>query len=102
MQTGMNKASELPMMALDEVPSPKPDAKRITALVKEGGKVVGYQLSDGRMVSKEEGISLARAGDILGIGIANRKGSEYLKSLPDGTESNNLDNLPSITRDQMN
>ena len=31
---------------LDQIPSPAPNARRITALVKQRGKVVGYQLSD--------------------------------------------------------
>ena len=48
-------------------------------------------------VSKEEGVAMAKAGEIQGVGIAHRKDSEYLKSLPDGTEDNNLGNLPSIS-----
>lgn len=88
--------SKLPMMALQDIPQPKPDAKRITALVKKGGRITGYQLSDGRVLSKEEGIQLARQGGIQGVGIAKRKGSEYLKSLPDENEGNNLGNLPSV------
>lgn len=89
--------SELAYAALDEVPTPKADAKEIVGLVKSSGKVTGYQLSDGATVSKEEGVSMAKAGEIQGVGIAHRKDSEYLKSLPDGTEENNLGNLPSIS-----
>ena len=92
-----NNASELPLMAMDEIPESKPDANEIVALVKDKGKVSGYKLSDGNVVSKEEGISLARQGEIKGVGIANRKGSEYLKSIPDDSENNNLGNLPSIS-----
>lgn len=88
---------ELAYAALDEVPSPKADAKEIVGLVKSGGRVTGYQLSDGQTVSKEEGVSMAKAGQIQGVGISHRKDSEYLKSLPDGTEDNNLGNLPSIS-----
>ncbi|MDE7249812.1 MAG: DUF3892 domain-containing protein, partial [Lachnospiraceae bacterium] len=51
----------------------------------------------GSTVSKEEGVALARNGEIKGVGIAHRKDTEYLKSLPDGTESNNLGNLPSVS-----
>ena len=90
--------SKLPMMALQDIPQPKPDAKRITALVKKGGRIAGYQLSDGRVLSKEEGVLLARQGGIQGVGIAKRKGTEYLKSLPDENEGNNLSNLPSVTQ----
>lgn len=94
--------SELPYAALDEVPNPKSDAKEIVGLVKYSGKISGYQLSDGTTVSKEEGVSMAKAGDIKGVGVAHRKDSEYLKSLPDGTESNNLSNLPSISISELN
>lgn len=93
--------SELPYAALDEVPNPKSDAKEIVGLVKSSGRISGYQLSDGSTVSKEEGVSMAKAGEIKGVGIAHRKDSEYLKSLPDGTEGNNLSNLPSITKDKL-
>ena len=89
--------SKLPMMALQDVPEPNADAKQISALVKEGGRITGYQLSDGRVLNKEEGIQLAKQGGIQGVGIATRNGTEYLKSLPDGSEENNLGNLPSIT-----
>lgn len=97
MKIDTNHLSALPMMALDEVPEPKPDAKEIVALVKQSGKVSGYKLSDGSIVDKQQGVSLARSGDIMGVGIANRKGNEYLKSLPDQNENNNLGNLPSIS-----
>lgn len=93
--------SELPYAALDEVPTPKADAKEIVGLVKSSGKISGYQLSDGSTVSKEEGVSMAKAGEIKGVGIAHRKDSEYLKSLPDGTEGNNLGNLPSVSESEL-
>ena len=89
--------SELAYAALDEIPTPKSDAKEIVGLVKSSGRITGYQLSDGSTVSKEEGVNMAKSGDIQGVGIAHRKDSEYLKSLPDGTEENNLGNLPSVS-----
>lgn len=81
---------------LDDIPSPKSDAKEITGLIKSSGRVTGYQLSDGSTVSRQEGVDLAREGEIKGVGIAHRKDTEYLKSLPDGSENNNLSNLPCI------
>ena len=88
--------SKLAYAALDEIPSPKADAKEIIGLVKSSGRITGYQLSDGSKVSKEEGVAMAKNGEIQGVGIAHRNGSEYLKSLPDGTEDNNLGHLPSV------
>jgi len=88
--------SKLPMMTLKDIPQPNANAKQIVALVKQSGRVTGYQLSDGRILGKDEGINLARMGGIQGVGVAARNGSEYLKSLPDGSEDNNLGNLPSV------
>lgn len=82
---------------LDDIPTPKSDAKDIVGLVKSRGRITGYQLSDGRTVSKQEGVDLAKAGEIKGVGVAHRKDSEYLKTIPDKTEGNNLGNLPSIS-----
>lgn len=89
--------SKLPLMAMKEVPDPKPDAREITALIKDEGRVTGYQLSDGRVLDKPVAVNLAREGGIRGVGVASRNGNEYLKSLPDGSEANNLGNLPAIT-----
>lgn len=92
-----NDLSKLPMMALDQIPEPNADAKEIVALEKESGRVTGYQLSDGHVLDKEEAVQLAKQGGIQGVGIATRNGNEYLKSLPDGREDNNLNSLPSVT-----
>lgn len=89
--------AKLAYAALDDVPEAKADAKEIVGLVKNSGRVTGYQLSDGSTVSKEEGVAMAKAGEIQGVGVAHRKDSEYLKSLPDNTEDNNLGNLPSVS-----
>lgn len=88
----------LPMAALDEVPEPSANARDIVALIKKGGKIAGYQLSDGQTISKSEGVAMAKAGEIQGVGIAHRGETEYLKALPDGNEGNNLSSLPSVGR----
>lgn len=90
--------SSLPMQALSEIPTPNADAKQIVGLVKHEGRVSGYQLSDGSVLDKEKGVALAKQGGIQGVGISSRNGNEYLKSLPDDTENNNLSNLPSISQ----
>lgn len=82
---------------LDDIPQAKSDAREIVGLVKSSGRITGYQLSDGSTVSKEEGVALAKEGEIKNVGIAHRKDTEYLKSIPDGTEDNNLGNLPSVS-----
>lgn len=98
MNENQSLGPELAMNAFDDIPEAKSDAKDIVGLVKSGGRITGYQLSDGNTVSKEHGVEMAKNGEINGVGIAHRKDSEYLKSLPDGDEGNNLDNLPSISQ----
>ncbi len=96
----MNRNQENSTLAkntLDQIPTPAANARRITGLVKEGGKVTGYRLSNNTVLSKEEAVQLARQGQIAGVGIAHRKDTEYLKSIPDGKEGNNLGNLPAIS-----
>ena len=90
--------SPLPLNTLQDIPIPRADAKEIVALVKNGGRISGYKLSDGQVLTKEEGVRLARDGGIRGVGVSKRKDREYLKSLPDQSEGNNLGNLPSINQ----
>lgn len=85
---------------LDQIPQANFNAKRIVGLVKEGGRITGYKLSDETFVSKPEAVSMAKQGQIAGVGIAHRGDTEYLKSIPDGTENNNLGNLPSVSPEQ--
>ncbi len=80
-------------------PVPRADAQTITRLIRRGGRVEGYELSGGATLSKEEGVALAKEGGIRGVAVAVRNGSEYLRSLPDGQERNNLGSLPSVPGD---
>ena len=91
---------EIAKQTLDQIPQANANAKRIVGLVKEGGRITGYQLSDETFVSKLEAVSMAKQGQIAGVGIAHRGDTEYLKSIPDGTENNNLGSLPSVSPEQ--
>ena len=66
-------------------------------IINEGDDIVDIVVNAVLDASKEEGVAMAKAGEIQGVGVAHRKDSEYLKSLPDGTEGNNLGNLPSVS-----
>ena len=88
---------ELVKQTLDQIPRPDSNAKKIVGLVKEGGRITGYQLSDESFVSKPEAVSMAKQGQISGVGIAHRGDTEYLKSIPNGNENDNLGNLPSVS-----
>ena len=93
------KQYNLVQNTLDQIPQPSANAKRIVGLVKESGRITGYKLSDETFVSKPEAVSMAKQGQIAGVGIAHRGDTEYLKSIPDGSENNNLGNLPSVSPD---
>lgn len=83
--------------ALDQIPQANADAKRIVGLVKEGGRITSYQLTDNSIVEKQQAVDMAKQGQIAGVGIAHRGETEYLKSIPDGSENNNLGSLPSVS-----
>ena len=91
---------ELAKQTLDQIPQANANAKRIVGHVKEGGRITGYQLSDENFGSKLEAVSMAKQGQIAGVGIAHRGDTEYLKSNPDGNENNNLGSLPSVSPEQ--
>ena len=82
---------------LDQIPQPSANAKRIVGLVKESGRITGYKLSDETFVSKPEAVSMAKQGQIAGVGIAHRGDTEYLKAIPNGSKNDNLGNLPSVS-----
>ncbi len=88
---------DLVKQTLDQIPHAKPNAKQISGLVKKGGRITGYQLSDNSIVEKQQAVNMAKQGQISGVGIAHRGDTEYLKSIPDGNENNNLGNLPSVS-----
>lgn len=92
--------NELVKNTLDEIPKAKAGAKRIVGLVKEKGRVTGYQLSDETVVEKSQAVQMAKQGEIAGVGVAHRGNNEYLKSIPNEKENDNLSNLPSVTVEQ--
>ena len=98
-----NKMNDTEMTAalakntLDEIPKAKSDAREIVGLIKHSGKIDGYQLSDGSTVSKDEGVQMAKNGEIKGVGVAHRRDTEYLKAIPDASENNNLGSLPTVS-----
>ena len=79
-------------------PNPAPDALSIVGLIKSAGKITGYKLSDGRSVSRDEGVNLAKQNKIKGVAVAVKGKTQYLRGLPDDNEDNNLGNLPSVSQ----
>ena len=91
---------ELAKNALDEIPKANANAKQIVGLVKESSKITGYKLSDETFVAKPQAVQMAKQGEIKGVGVAHRGDTEYLKSIPDGSENNNLGNLPAVSPEE--
>ena len=92
---------ELVKQTLDQIPEANPNAKQIVGLVKKSGRITGYQLSDNSIVEKQQAVSMAKQGQIAGVGIAHRGDTEYLKSVPDGSENNNLGSLPTVSSEKQ-
>lgn len=73
-------------------------AHMISRVVKDSqGEITAYEFENGDIVSKEQAVMLAKQGNISGVSIStSKKGEEFLRSLPDGDKTNNLDSLPVI------
>lgn len=73
---------------------------QITAVHKEDGKITQYKLDDGRVVDKEECISLVENGDIENCHIGNSKNDEPFVATDRDKEGENkitnLDDLPTF------
>lgn len=89
--------NELVKQTLDQIPQASSNAKHIVGLVKEGGRITGYQLSDNSIVPKQQAVNMAKQGQIADVAIAHRGDTQYLKSVPNGSENDNLGNLPSVS-----
>ncbi len=92
-----NMGNSLAMQSFQNIPTPNPAACEIVAQVKTSGTVTGYQLSNGITVDMQTAVTMAKNGSIKGVGVATNQGTEYLRSLPDGNEANNLNNLPTAS-----
>ena len=88
---------------LNQIPQTNSNPKRIVGLVKEGGRITGYQLSDNSIVEKQQAVNMAKPGRISGVGIAHRGDTEYLKSIPDcsNTAIKILHNLLNLSCGEM-
>lgn len=93
----MNTNNNLPLQSFENIPKPNSNACEILAQIKSSGDVTGYKLSNGQIVDLQSAVAMAKNGEIKGVGVATNQGKEYLRSLPDGNESNNLSNLPTIS-----
>ena len=69
--------------------------QKITDTIKNSsGEITYYVLDNGEKLEKSEGVNRAKNGEIEGVIIAHsKKGEEYLRTKPDGSQGNNLSSL---------
>lgn len=74
------------------------DKTRIIKVKKNAdGDITDVMFENGNVYSIDEAIRMARDGLIEGVNIGEAKnGREYLRSNPNGDQSDNLDNLPTF------
>ncbi len=72
------------------------DKSRIVKVRKnEEGDITDVMLEDGAVVSMNEAIQMVRQERIEGVNVGTSKnGREFLRANPNGTENDNLDQLP--------
>lgn len=73
---------------------------KITAVHKEEGTISQYKLDDGRIIGKDECISMVKNGEIENCNIGvDRNNKEFVRTDRDdenGKHIQNLDNLPTF------
>lgn len=61
----------------------------------EDGDIIAVMLENGQTMDIQQAVQQAEMGNIHGVNVGVAKnGRKYLRSNPDGSEENNLDNLP--------
>ena len=66
----------------------------VQTIKNSSGEIMEYVLETGERVDKAQGVLRAKNGEIDGVIIAHsKKGEEYLRTKPDGTEGNNLSSM---------
>ena len=69
-------------------------SKIVQTIKNSSGEIMEYVLETGERVDKAQGVLRAKNGEIDGVIIAHsKKGEEYLRAKPDGTEGNNLSSM---------
>ena len=69
-------------------------SKIVETIKNSSGEIMQYVLENGKTVDKAQGVEMAKNGEIDGVIVAHsKKGEEYLRSKPDGTEGNNLSSM---------
>ena len=87
-----NLGIDLAYAAFDDIPKAKSDANKIVGLVKKNGRITGYQLDNGSIVSKEEWASITTTGDYFKC----LNGLTFEKLVKIAVETNNFSRKTSV------
>ncbi|MDK2822809.1 MAG: hypothetical protein PWQ67_667 [Clostridia bacterium] len=69
--------------------------EKVVAVNKDpDGNIIAVKTDGGQVYRLEQAIMQIENGNLTGVQIVNRNGRSYLRTYPDGTPENNLDNLP--------
>ena len=70
-------------------------SNKIVETIKDSsGEIKQYVLENGTTIDKAQGVEMAKKGQIDGvINAHSKKGEEYLRTKPDGTQGNNLSSM---------
>lgn len=70
-------------------------SNKIVETIKDSsGEIKQYVLENGTTIDKAQGVEMAKKGQIDGVISAHsKKGEEYLRTKPDGTQGNNLSSM---------
>jgi hypothetical protein len=60
------------------------------------GGNTNYRLSDGKTVTRTQGVSMCKDGKLPGYNVMKVKGKEYLRDNPDKSKKDNIDKQPLI------
>lgn len=68
--------------------------KIVQTIKNSSGEIMQYVLENGQTIDKSQGVEMAKNGQIDGVIVAHsKKGEEYLRTKPDGSEGNNLSSM---------
>ena len=69
--------------------------RQIVAVRKnEDGDISSFKLEDGSVLQYDEAVRLAKNGELAHVDVFHRFGRDIIRSEPDDSKENNLDNLP--------
>ncbi len=69
--------------------------ERVVAVNKDpDGNIIAVKTDRGQVYRIEQAIQQVNNGVLKGVQVVNREGKQYLRTYPDQTPENNLDELP--------